>query len=590
MEKWLRKLRDQSLFSKIFVVMMISIILVTVLIAGITVQMSQKLFVQTFSITNGKIINQIKSALDSSHYAAVNIAIDVAQSGAIRGFMTEQDATSLANFKRYYSMRDQMDRIQSGIGAKNIGISILGANGRSYTSDVTYWSGSSEQLKAIPITQAAAERGGQLFYSFMDASPLNSQSRYLVAAKALVVPGTSKIYGTLYMFTRETDFRKNYASFTSQGNDVVILDQSGVIVSSNRTDQIGTASPVLLDSARQMTESNQASQELTLDGRDVIVLADYLPSYNFYIVNLIDKNETIGKLLDKKTIFLIVAAIAAVAVLVIYFLTKKLTQSLRTLVKKMSNVTQKNFHNYMSVTGTYETRQLSTAFNYMLKELNDYVGQLVETQKEQRKAELAALQQQINPHFLYNTLASVNILVQRGSKEQATETIHALISLLQNTISNVNETITVEEELINLRHYVYINQVRYGDRIKVDYFIAPDCMSVQVPKLMLQPFIENAFFHAFNIKNAGYIYVTIMKDRDTLHCEVVDTGDGMDLDHPEVIPAPSGSRQLFSGIGIRNVHDRLTLLYGEEYGVTISSTPGQGTKVQIRIPCGNNFA
>ncbi|SEU26191.1 sensor histidine kinase [Paenibacillus sp. NFR01] len=585
MEKWLRKLRDQSLFSKIFVVMMISIILVTVLIAGITVQMSQKLFVQTFSITNGKIINQIKSALDSSHYAAVNIAIDVAQSGAIRSFMTEQDATSLANFKRYFSMRDQMDRIQSGIGAKNIGISILGANGRSYTSDVTYWSGSSEQLKNIPITASAAERGGQLFYSFMDASPLNSQSRYLVAAKALVVPGTSKIYGTLYMFTRETDFRQNYASFTSQGNDVVILDQSGRVVSSNRTDQIGTTSPVLLDSARQMTESNQASQELTLDGRDVIVLADYLPSYNFYIVNLIDKNETIGKLLDKKAIFLIVAAIAAVAVLVIYFLTKKLTQSLRTLVKKMSNVTQKNFHNYMSVTGTYETRQLSTAFNYMLKELNDYVGQLVETQKEQRKAELAALQQQINPHFLYNTLASVNILVQRGSKEQATETIHALISLLQNTISNVNETITVEEELINLRHYVYINQVRYGDRIKVDYFISPDCMSVQVPKLMLQPFIENAFFHAFNIKNAGYIYVTIMKDRDTLHCEVVDTGDGMDLDNPEVIPAPSGSRQLFSGIGIRNVHDRLTLLYGEEYGVTISSTPGQGTKVQIRIPC-----
>ncbi|WP_342437299.1 sensor histidine kinase [Paenibacillus sp. FSL L8-0436] len=584
-EKWLTKLKDQSLFSKIFAVMVISIILVTVLITGVTVQMSQKLFVQTFSITNSKIIDQIKSALENSHYATVNSAIEVGQSGVIRSFMTEKDINSLANFKRYYSMRDQMDRIQSGIGGTNIGLSILGVNGRSYTSDVTYWSGSSEELKNNPITKAAQERNGQLFYSFMDASPFNSQSRYLVAAKALTAPGLSKPYGTLYMFTRESDFRKNYASFTSQGNDVMFLDTSGLIVSGNRTEQIGSMSPDLLKSAQQIAEVGLSSQELTIGGREVIVLADYLPSYNLYIVNLIDKKQTIGTLLDKKAIFLIVAAIAAVAVLVIYFLTKRLTQSLRTLVKKMSNVTKKSFHNYMSVTGTYETRQLSTAYNYMLKELNDYVGQLVETQKEQRKAELAALQQQINPHFLYNTLASVNILVQRGSKEQATETIHALISLLQNTISNVNETITVEEELINLKHYVYINQVRNGNRIKVDYFVSPDCMSAKVPKLVLQPFIENAFFHAFNIKTSGYIYVTIMKDRDTLHCEVVDTGDGMDLDNKDSIPASSVSRQLFSGIGIRNVHARLTLLYGEPYGVSISSTPGQGTKVSIKIPC-----
>lgn len=584
MEKWLRKLRDQTLFSKIFLIMMTSMILVTVLITGVTVQMSQKLFVQTFSITNAKIIEQIKSALDSSHYAAVNIALDVAQSGAIRGFMTEEDSTSLVNFRRYYGMRDQMERIQSGIGAKNIGISILGENGRSHTSDVTYWSGSSAELKASPITEAAAERSGQIIYSFMDASPLNSFGRYLVAAKALTVPGTHSVYGTLYMFTRESDFRQSYASFTSQGNDVIVLDQAGLVVSSNRTERIGTASPVLLERAGHIVATNLPSEEISFEDRDVIVLADYLPSHQFYIVNLIDKNETVGRLLDKKSIFLITAAIVAAAVLILYFLTKRLTQSLRTLVKKMSNVTQKNFHNYMSVTGSYETRQLSTAFNYMLKELNDYVGQLVDTQKEQRKAELAALQQQINPHFLYNTLASVNILVQRGSKEQATETIHALISLLQNTISNGNEMITVEEELVNLKHYAYINQVRYGDRIKVDYFISPDSLPVLVPKLMLQPFIENAFFHAFTLKNAGYIYVTIRKERDTLYCEVVDTGDGMDLGNEESIPARSASRQLFSGIGIRNVHDRLKLLYGEDYGVTISSTPGEGTKVRIRIP------
>lgn len=340
-DKWLGKLKDQSLFSKIFVVMVISIVLVTVLITIVTMQMSQRLFVQTFSITNSKIINQIKSGLENAHYATVNTAINVGQSGVIRSFMTEQDGSSLANFRRYYSMRDQMDRIQSGIGASNIGLAILGGNGRSYTSDVTYWSGSSEQLKESPITAAAQKQGGRLFYSFMDASPLNSQSRYLVAAKALTDPGLAEPYGTLYMFTRESDFRRYYASFTSKGNDVMFLDTAGKIVSSNRTEQIGQLSPGLLESAKQIAGSGLSSQEITIDGREVIVLADVLPSYNFYIVNLIDKNETLGTLLDKKTLVLISAAIAAVAVLAVYFLTKRLTKSLRTLVKKMSNVTKK---------------------------------------------------------------------------------------------------------------------------------------------------------------------------------------------------------------------------------------------------------
>ena len=102
----------------------------------------------------------------------------------------------------------------------------------------------------------------------------------------------------------------------------------------------------------------------------------------------------------------------------------------------------------------------------MLDELHDYVDQLVLTQREQRNAELAALQSQINPHFLYNTLASVKVLVQQGNKDRAAETINALIALLQNTISDVSETVTVEQEVENLKNYVFINHVRYGDESK----------------------------------------------------------------------------------------------------------------------------
>jgi len=182
-------------------------------------------------------------------------------------------------------------------------------------------------------------------------------------------------------------------------------------------------------------------------------------------------------------------------------------------------------------------------------------------------------------------LASVKTLVQQGSKEKATETIHSLISVLQNTISNVSETITVEQELGILKHYVFINHARYGDRIKVGYFVAPECMDYHVPKLIIQPFIENAFFHGFNVKSSGYIHVLVSTDGQSLYCEVVDSGDGIEgLPSDDAFLNTKKSRQMFSGIGIKNVHDRIQLLYGEEYGVSIVSELGNGTRVKIKLP------
>ena len=162
--------------------------------------------------------------------------------------------------------------------------------------------------------------------------------------------------------------------------------------------------------------------------------------------------------------------------------------------------------------------------------------ELIVTQKKQRNAELAALQQQINPHFLYNTLASIKIMVKQGNKEKAAEMINKLISLLQNTIGSISETNTVEQELTNMKNYAFINQARYGEQIRVNYYIAPDCLTYELPKLIIQPFIENAFFHAFNKKTSGFIHIMIGQEGDTLICEIVDNGDGMETNLDKQLP------------------------------------------------------
>lgn len=585
MKKWMNQLSRLGLFPKLFLVMVVSIVLVSVLILWTTIHMSTNLFTETFSITNSKVLNQIKTNFESFNEAIAAVSNNVTQSGSIRGFLSEGDADSLTMAKSFYNMRETMDRIQSITESYEVGITIIGINGRSYSTNRAHLQLSVDELKQEPITMEAAETPSRLIFDvYQNEATLGSQ-QMISATKALTDRTRSWIYGTLYVTMREDIFRQFYSSFTSRGNDVVIMNEKGEIVSSNREDWIGTTQLDLLSYARDMNNNSPRSINARVMDQDSVVLSEYLPFYRFYIVNVVDKDLAMGQLIDMKTVALICAAIVVGALILVFLITSQITKSLRRLVKQMSNITKSDLDNYIPVSGSYESRQLGHAYNYMLDELHDYVDQLVQTQHEQRNAELAALQSQINPHFLYNTLASVKVLVQQGNKDRAAETINALIGLLQNTISDVSQTVTVEQEVENLKNYVFINHVRYGGRIKAAFYVAPDCTHYHVPKLVIQPFIENAFFHGFIKKETGTIHVMVSRAGESLICEIMDNGDGIEgLVMGETLPNPKNNRQLFSGIGIRNVHDRIELLYGSPYGVTIMSKVGEGTRVTVTLP------
>ncbi|MBS4205937.1 sensor histidine kinase [Lederbergia citrea] len=577
MKRLLERFNQHGLFIKMFLVMVISIVTVSVIITFSTIRMSERLFMETFSITNSKVINHIKTSFESFSYSIVKASNNIQQSGKIKSFLTDKDTNSMSMMKAYYSMDQQMSYIHSNVDAYELNIVVAGINGRMYSSNYAYWPVSAVDLRKYPITDQK-----KLTYHYLGSSE-NNQAPMIVASKALVERSTGNIYGSFYIGIREKDFKQFYSNYTSYGNDVVVLDRSGVVVSSNKQDLLGQEAIELLHYAKEIEESDMAYIDADVMGKNHIVLAEYLPSLDMYLVNLINKEIVMHQLINKKAIVLISTVIVVAALLIVFLISRRLTRSLRKLVNQISNMAKYDFDKYVSVNGSYETRQLAQAFNFMLDELHNYVDELIQTQKKQRNAELEALQQQINPHFLYNTLTSVKIMVKQGNQEKAAETINALISLLQNAIGNISETITVEQELSNLKNYVFINHVRYGERIKVNYFISPDCLSYQLPKLIIQPFIENAFFHAFNHKAGGYIHILVAIEGDRLICEVVDNGDGMEM-KANKLPNFKNKRKLFSGIGVRNVHERIKLLYGEQYGVKISSEIGVGTKVKIQLP------
>ncbi|TXC89843.1 sensor histidine kinase [Metabacillus litoralis] len=576
--------RHNGLFAIMFLISVISIISVSVIITWTTFRMSETFFIDKFSITNAKVMNQIKDSFESYNYSIVLASNNIVQSGKLRTIMTENQSNA-QKMRAYFQMGEQMKRTKSNVDAYETEILITGINGISYATNRTYWPISDDELKEHSITKNSLEQPKRLIYQYdqrTEYTAMAGDAKFIVASKPLMERISGSIYGMMYFTIQESEFRKFYNSYTSTGNNVFILDKTGIIVSSNQSGLIGDKAEDLLSYTKEKNDDRYLIGNFM--GTDQIIFMEYLPSLDMYLFNLIDRESAIGDLINKKQIVLICICIVVVALIIVFLISRRMTNSLSKLVKQIADASKYNFGQYVSVTGTYETRQIGKAFNSMLDELNDYLEQLVLFQKQKRNAELAALQQQINPHFLYNTLTSIKFMVQQGGREEAEETINSLISLLQNTIGNVSETITVEQEITNLKNYVLINQKRYGDRIKVNYLLAPDCLHYEIPKLILQPFIENSFFHGFNHKTNGFINVMVWKEQDTLICEVMDNGDGMDIGSKSKLPKTKRKKQHFTGIGVRNVNERIQILFGHNYGVSIDSKLGEGTRIKITLP------
>lgn len=576
------RFKHNGLFIIMFLITVLIIITVSITITWTTIRMSEQFFFEKFSITNSRVMNQVKTSFESFNYSVVIASNNLQQSGAFKKMLSEEE-TNKERMGTYYEMGQLMKRIKTNLDAYEVEVHVMGKNGITYATNRSYWPISDQELKNNVITTNTIKEPKRLMYQYDQRSD-QTEGRFIVVSKALMERPSGNIYGSMYFAIQESEFRKFYSSYTSPGNNVFLVDKKGLIVSSNQSQLIGHKEVDLLRYAEEMEES--ANNYIIGDflGKDQIISMEYLSSFDMYLFNIIDKQMATGDLIDKRAIVLISMGIVLVALIIVFLATRRVTNSLSRLVKQIANVSKHEFHQYVSVTGTYETRKIGNAFNSMLDELHEYVEKLVLSQKQQRNAELEALQQQINPHFLYNTLTSIKFMVQQGGKEETETTINALISLLQNTIGNVSETITVKQELDNLKNYVLINHKRYGNRINVNYFVAPDCMDEQIPKLILQPFMENSFFHGFNRKPGGYINVLIWREGDNLICEIVDNGDGMEVSLDSKLPRTKRKQQLFSGIGVRNVNERIQLIYGEPYGVTISSELGEGTKVRVSLP------
>ena len=579
-------MHSTSLFFRVAFIVLISIICVFLLTCTITISISKDVLVDTFSKSNYKILNQITDRLGVLNDNIINIMNVIDSSSDFENYLTLTNVTSAENFKSIYNM----DRILDTVPEKDfndITLLVIGCNGESFLKGHNYFKFDTDEILNSDLTKNALLNKNVVFYQYSEFQLVNSKdtSSAITAVKILCNDTTKEIYGLVYVIISQDDFKKYYVPFVGTSNNIAIISNDGQIVSSSIPYEIGSTNNKLLDISNKIQNDNLQYYNTNMNNKDVAILSKYLPRYNFNIVGIIEKSAILNEVYNTSQIYFVTIIIALIFLLITFVIIRRTTKPLYNLSYKMSQVTDGNFKNYVKVEGSYEVRQLSYAYNYMLDGLNSYMNERMEMEKEKRKAEIHALQMQINPHFLYNTLSSIKWLIWQGNTDKSIKTIDAFISLLRNTISNKNEMITISEEIENLKNYVLINHMRYGESITVNFFVMQSCENYIIPKLILQPFIENSFFHGFVDKDSGFIHVFINEKNHIITCEIIDNGIGISNETiSNLLKTSVNKSDHFTSIGINNVNDRIKLLYGDEYGVVISSEINVGTTVKIKIP------
>jgi len=268
-------------------------------------------------------------------------------------------------------------------------------------------------------------------------------------------------------------------------------------------------------------------------------------------------------------------------------ISKGISKPVRDLSERMHEVGEGNFNVYIDYDSNDEIGVLSRHFNEMVSQVRQLIKKVYQEELLKQKAELKSLRMQINPHFLYNTLESINWMARMHGVPEIGKMVKALGDLMRASIGG-EDFISVREEIRNIENYLTIQKFRYGDKIEAETDIAHEILDAKIPKLILQPVVENAIVHGIENKiGNGKIIIQGFFENGTIILQVKDNGIGMDEEVSSGILSENHepeNGEKHTHIGLKNVDRRIKMYYGEKYGVNIQSRKGYGTCVRITFP------
>lgn len=512
--------------------------------------------------------------------------------------VVEQNPSFQRYFSGYQTLSAQEQTIErekikelfkSFINARNdiVSIFIFGYNGLVLQSD--------ENLKVKPhVTienqewyQAAKQAQGKSVVSSSHVQMFVKQPRWVVSlSKELksVDQGERKgiflidlNYRIIDQICKKVDLgTKGYIFIIDQQGNIVYHPQQQLIYSRLKEEMIPQ---VLNAQGRSFIHEKDGEKKLFSITKSSLT--------GWMIVSVTNVNEMVMDHQETEQFFMMMVIVSILlALLVSVVLSTIISKPIKKLELSMKQVEQGNFDIELDTYAKHEVGRLSKAFNLMTGKIKELMEEIVEEQQALRKSEIKVLQSQINPHFLYNTLDSIIWMAECNQNQKVVLMTSALAKLFRISLNKGEEIITIGGELEHVKNYLVIQKMRYNN--KLDYLIDVDqeIQSYKTLKLILQPLVENAIYHGIkNQPEKGIIHITGKEVDGKIQLQVIDNGVGMDPEQlKNIYSEEQRKKSKGNGVGVKNVHERLQVYFGKEYGLSFESEVGKGTIVTILIP------
>ena len=359
-----------------------------------------------------------------------------------------------------------------------------------------------------------------------------------------------------------------------------IVDKKGQILCTNRTVQ-----PKWLEKIETTFQNGERSFILEWDQETYDVFGQYngLTGWKTYsVVAVQDIFPQAAQL--RGTIAMIVMLAVFAGLVAVTVLSCSITAPIRELSNAMKQVEQENFDIEIQSRRKDEIGHLITSFHYMVGKIRQLICEVYQKKIEQKNAEIRALQAQINPHFLYNTLDSINWMLIERDEQDISDVVISLGEILRYAVGGQNHLVPLGSEARYIESYLFIQKNRLEDRLNYQWELAEDTLDVLVPRLIMQPIVENAVIHGIEpLKKGGVILMKAWIEKEMLLIRVTDNGRGMNQEELEALREKISGTDEIENIGMRNIQRRMELIYGQEQAMEIESVQGEGTTITLRM-------
>lgn len=438
--------------------------------------------------------------------------------------------------------------------------------------------GKSQNWGSVRLVEPLLEKlGGNI-----TVSPILADTFVVPFYKKVYEPVTNRLLGFLELDLQIEKIIEADTLRIPASQSLFIFNDANALIYSNHPEMVRTLV--------QMPRLPDGDGVATIDLNQQAYRVNYLTanSAGMRIGTAVLEKTILGDLITQYLVIILAVLLGSfLVILLIYTSSRLLLKRLRLLDHAIENVERGEFNIQLNVQGSDEVSRIGHSFNRMTLRLNEMIHTIVKEETARREAEIHALQAQINPHFLYNTLENIRMECEINEQYELSETLASLGDLLRYSIEWNTPLISLREEIVNLNNYIRIMQMRFRGKFKYVENIEESALNCLVPKMILQPIVENAFNHAFrNYPPPWLLNLAVEQKADVLIIKVQDNGRGITAERLHYLQDcllsgadVVGSRGSASSIGISNVHRRIKMQFGPGSGLTLESLPGKGTLI-----------